>query len=232
MASFTVLILTAAPAGQTAESGGAFVKIDGRESVVRAIELFLNRDNVKQIYVAFLPEVAEEAKKRHGAHLSFSGVKVLSGGPRWMDQIAAAKDKIAAESTHVIVHDGARPAVPYTDIDALMEAAETMKKPAIVLTTPVRTTLVEVDEGGAALAYHLPTQYVQLLTPQLYTRDRFVKMASTNAEVHPSEVSLLKGSPLNVRLGGPGDATVVKAMINMLPKPKIKAASPFEEAQW
>jgi 2-C-methyl-D-erythritol 4-phosphate cytidylyltransferase len=232
MATYTVLVLTAAPPGQTAESGGAFVKIDGRESVIRAIELFLNRDNVKQIYVAFLPEVAEEAKKRHGAHLSFSGVKVLSGGPRWMDQIAAAKDKIAAESTHVIVHDGARPAVPYTDIDAMMEATETVKKPAIALITPLRTALVEVDEGGTPVSYHLPTQYVQLLTPQLFTRARFEQMASSGTEVHPSELALLKGSPLNVRLGGPGDATVVKSMINMLPKPKIKAASPFEEAQW
>ncbi len=231
-ATFTVLILTAAPPGQSAESGGAFVKIDGRESVVRAIELFLNRDNVKQIYVAFEQEVAEEAKKRHGAHLSFSGVKVIVGGPRWIDQIAAAKEKIAAESTHVIVHDAARPAVPYTDIDAVLEAAESMKKPALAITTPARTTLLEVDDGGAPLTYHLPTNFVQLLTPQLYTRQRFIEMATKVAQVHPSELAILKGSPLNVRLGGPGDATLVKAMINMLPKPKLKAASPFEEAQW
>src|SRR5690242_1749631 len=139
-ATFSVIVLTAAPPGQAGESGGAFVKIDGRESVVRAIELFLNRDNVKQIHVAFVPESAEEAKKRHGAHLSFSGVKVITGGPRWMDQIAAAKEKIAPEVSHVIVHDAARPAVPYTDIDAIMEAAETMKKPALFLTTPARST--------------------------------------------------------------------------------------------
>src|ERR1043165_9529976 len=113
---FSVLILTAAPKGQAGESGGAFVKIDSREALTRSIELFLNRDNVKQIHVVFLPEAAEDAKRRHGAHFSFSGVKVVSGGPRWIDQIAAAKDLIKPEVAHVIVHDGARPAVPYTDI--------------------------------------------------------------------------------------------------------------------
>jgi len=34
-------------------------------------------------------------------------------------------------------------------------------------------------------------------------------------------------------LGGPGDAGIAKAMLAMLPKPKMKAMSnPFEEAQW
>ena len=52
-ATFSVLVLTAAPPGQTSESGGAFVKIDGREALLRSVELFLNRDVVKQIHVAF-----------------------------------------------------------------------------------------------------------------------------------------------------------------------------------
>ena len=48
-ATFSVVIVTAAPAGQAAEAGGAFVKIDGREALLNSVELFLNRDNVKQI---------------------------------------------------------------------------------------------------------------------------------------------------------------------------------------
>ena len=52
-------------------------------------------------------------------------------------------------------------------------------------------------------------------------------------ETHPSRVTLVKGSPLNVRVGGPGDAGHVREMLNLLPKPKAKGSSnPFEEAQW
>lgn len=231
-ATFSVLILTAAPPGQAVEAGGAFVKIDGRESLVRAIELFLNRDPVKQIQIVFLPEDAEEAKKRHGAHLSFSGVKVLTGGPKWMDQVAAAKEKITADVSHVILHDAARPAVPYTDINALFDAAEHSKQQSVVLTSPVRSPLIEVDPSGHAISYHLAQSFVHLLMPQAFTRGRFIQMATSQTEVPPYEVEMLKGSPLNIRLGGPGDATLARAMINMLPKPKIKASSPFEEAQW
>jgi 2-C-methyl-D-erythritol 4-phosphate cytidylyltransferase len=231
-ATFSVLIVTAAPPGQLAEAGGAFVKIDGRESLLRCIELFLNRDAVKQIQVAFLPDYADEAKRKHGAHLSFSGVKAISGGPRWMQQIAAAKDSISADVSHVILHDAARPAVPYTDIDALFESVERTDKSAVMLSSPVRSPLIELDPAGHAIGYHSAQSFAQLLTPQVFKRERFIQMAESKTEVPPYEVELLKGSPLNVRIGGSGDASLVRAMIQMLPKPKVKAASPFEEAQW
>jgi 2-C-methyl-D-erythritol 4-phosphate cytidylyltransferase len=231
MSVFSVVILTAAPPGQSAEGDGAFVKMDGREILYKSVELFLNRDNVKQIQVVFAADTLDEAKRKFGPHFGFSGVKVVGGGPKWVDQIHAVAEKISAEATHVIVHDAARPAVPYTDLEAIMEAAESA--PIIGLATPLRATLVEVDEGGNPLAYHSPSGFMQLATPQVFSRERFIKFASSKAEPHPSEIKLLKGLPLNVRVGGGGDVSLAKAMINMLPKPKIKATnSPFEEAQW
>ncbi len=229
--TFSVLVLTAAPPGQASEAGGAYVKIDGREALLRSVELFLNRDNVKQIQLCFLPDMAEEGRRKYGRISGFSGVKVISGGPRWSDQIAAGVEKLSDECTHVIVHDAARPAVAYTDIDALMEEAG--KHPAVTLVAPSRNTLVEVDEGGNAMAFHLPAQYLQVLAPQVYTIEKFKQMAKSKQELHASQMTLLKGSPLNVRIGGPGDAALLKTMLAMIPKPKTRAASsPFEEAQW
>jgi 2-C-methyl-D-erythritol 4-phosphate cytidylyltransferase len=228
---FSVVILTAAPPGQAAEAGGAFVKIDGREILYRSVELFLNRENVKQIQVVFAQDTLDEAKQKYGPHFGFSGVKVVGGGPKWVDQIHAVAEKISAEATHVIVHDAARPAVPYTDLEAIMDAAGSA--PIIGLASPLRATLVEVDEGGNPLAYHSPSGFMQLSTPQVFSRERFIKFASSKKEPHPSEIKLLTGSALNVRVGSGGDVSLAKAMISMLPKPKIKAPnSPFEEAQW
>ena len=124
MAIFSVLVLTAAPPGLSSEAGGAFVKIDGREALLRSVELFLNRENVKQIQLAILPDGMEEAKSKYGAHLGFSGGRLVAGGPRWMDQIAASAPTIHADATHVLVHDAARPAVPFSDIDLIMSSAE------------------------------------------------------------------------------------------------------------
>jgi 2-C-methyl-D-erythritol 4-phosphate cytidylyltransferase len=231
MAVFSVIVLTAAPAGMGAETGGIYVRLDNREVLLRSVELFLNRDEVKQVQVVFMQEAMEEAKRKFAAHLSFTGVKTLTGGPRWGDQIAAAKDKISADATHVVVHDACRCLVPYTDVDALFEAAE--KHPAVVLASPVRTPLIEVDEGGVAVAQRKATEFMQLLTPQVFKKDVFMELAASKQELHASRLSIVKGSPLNVRIGGGGDASMGKAFLNLLPKAKAKGPlTPFDEAQW
>src|SRR5688500_5854535 len=101
-AVFSVVVLTAAPPTQAAEAGGVYVKIDGREALLRSVELFLNRDNVKQIQLVVDPEDLDEAKRKYGGHLGFSGVKLVTGGPRWTDQITAAGKTISPDCTHVI----------------------------------------------------------------------------------------------------------------------------------
>ncbi len=229
--SFSVLLLTAAPPGMGSESGGAFMKIDGREALLRSAELFLNRENIAQIQVIVSPDGFDEAKRKYGGHFGFTGVKLVSGGPGWMKQIAAGAKSVSAEVSHVIVHDAARPAVSYADIDALLDTAE--KHAAVSLTAPLRSSLVELDEGGGAVAFQPANRYAQLVTPQAYSRDRLMKLAETESEVHASEVHLLKGSALNLRASGASDAGLLKSMIAMLPKPKVKPpSSPFEEAQW
>lgn len=231
MAIFSVLLVTAPPPGLAGEAGGASVKIEGREALLRSVELFLNRDNIKQVQVVFLPGDLEEAKRKHGGHFGFSGVKVVTGGPRWIDQWIAGAAKVEAQATHVLVHDAARPAVAYSDIDAIMEAAE--QHPAVSLAAPCRSTLVELDEGGGPMAFHSPARYMQMLTPQVFSKAKFLEIAASKQDPHASQFKLLKGSPLNVRVSGPGDASLVRSLIGLLPKPKAKPlSSPFEEAQW
>jgi 2-C-methyl-D-erythritol 4-phosphate cytidylyltransferase len=228
---FSVLVLTAGPPGQTHESAGAYVKIDGREALIRSVELFLNRDNIKQIQLVVANESAEEVKRKFGGNLGFMGVKLLTAGARWIEQIAAAVPKIAPEATHVLVHDAARPVVPYSDIDAILDAAG--QSPAVALTAAVRASLIELDEGQNAVVFHNPTAFLQMLTPQVFSKAKFMEMAAAQKELHPSQWKLIKGSSLNVRVGTSADASMAKSMLNMLPKPKLKApSSPFEEAQW
>ncbi|MGA2232408.1 MAG: 2-C-methyl-D-erythritol 4-phosphate cytidylyltransferase, partial [Tepidisphaeraceae bacterium] len=222
--------LTAAPVGQTAATGGAMMKLDGRDVLLRSGELLLNRENLKQINVVIAPEAEEEVKRKLGGALGFMGVKLTVGGRKWSEQIAAALAKINPESTHVLVHDAARPLVPQGDVDAILEAAA--KAAAVALTAPLRASLVELDEGGGALAVRAPGEFAQLLTPHVYSRQRFSELAA-GRDIHPTEFTLVKGSSLNIRLAGAGDGGLAKAMLNLMPKPKSKAPSnPFEEAQW
>ncbi|MDB5295873.1 MAG: 2-C-methyl-D-erythritol 4-phosphate cytidylyltransferase, partial [Phycisphaerales bacterium] len=122
-AVFSVLVVSAPPPGLGGEAGGYQVKVDGRENLLRSVELFLNRPDVGQVRVAMDEAGAEDARRRFGNHLSFSGVKVVWSTGRRADQLAAGVDGLAADATHVVVHDAARPCVPYPDVDALLAAA-------------------------------------------------------------------------------------------------------------
>jgi 2-C-methyl-D-erythritol 4-phosphate cytidylyltransferase len=173
----------------------------------------------------------EEAKRKYGPHLSFSGVKLASGGPRWPDQVKAAAEQISADATHVIIHDAARPIVAYSDIDALLDEAE--REDAVVLTSPVRSELIQIDDAGHPLHHWRADEFVQLLTPQAFSKARFSAMVDRGEGVPPVQAKLLKGSPLNIRIRGAGDASLAKCLLGLLPKPKMKPpSSPFEEAQW
>ena len=221
MANFSVIVLTAAPPGLASEAGGHLVKIDQREILLRCVEMFLNRENIKQVQVVFALDAMEEAKRKFYAHLSFTGVRMLSGGVTWIEQIVAAKEKISPDATHVMIHDAARPLVPWADLDAVLEAAE--KHPAVVLGAPLRSGLIEVDPGDAPVATHPPTGFYSLLTPQVFARAKFEEMCVKKAELHASQLHMVKGSPLNIRIG-PGDGSLAKAILNVLPKAKAKPA--------
>jgi len=57
-----------------------FVDIGGRAAFLRSIELFSNREDVKQILLAIPQEDEEIVEIRYGANLSLFNVKVLIGG--------------------------------------------------------------------------------------------------------------------------------------------------------
>ena len=92
---------------------------------------------------------------------------------------------------------------------------------------------IQIDEHGNPLHHWRADEFVHLLTPQLYSRDLFLSSAAKGEPLPLSYAKLLKGSPLNQRIRGAGDASLAKSMMNHLPKPKSKPLSnPFEEAQW
>ena len=225
MSDVAVVILTAPP--ESTEPAGAMVKVDGRESVLRCMELFTNREGVVQTMVVIDRSQAEDVKRKIGSHLMFMGIKLVSSGATWSEQLADAQKALKPEARHVLVHDGARPAVSYIDLDSLFDIAG--KHPAVSLATPIKGTLVNASVVPG-IGKPADVKIAKLLSPMIFTREGFDALVSSKKL--PDPIHLIEGSGLNVRCGT-ADAVVVKAMIGLLPKPKTKAASsPFEEAEW
>ncbi len=78
--------------------------------LVRTVEAFSRRSEVRQIIVAGPPGDSFEAfTDRFGPVLGFHGVLVVPGGEqdRW-ETVSLALAQVSPEATHVAVHDAAR----------------------------------------------------------------------------------------------------------------------------
>lgn len=231
MPKFGVIVHTAAPDASSSPQG-AFVKVDGRECVLRSVELFVNQPDVSGIVVAFSPADADAAKQKFGSHLMIMGFKAATGGPALRDQLKAAAEKLPADVTHIIIHDAARVAVSAIDVEKLLAAA--VDHDAVVLVAPISAgTMVRLDESDTLSDPTPSRSWRQLATPQVYARKTFDELVAKGMDAVLSRVTPIESSPLNLRVDTAGDASLAKALIGLLPKPKAKVSSnPFDEAQW
>jgi len=131
----------------------------------------------------------------------------------------------------VILHDAARPAVAFGDIDAIIEEAE--KHPAVVLAAQLRGELAELGGDGLPMAIRPAVSFLQLLTPWVMKRGVLAAAIKNQALPTGADLTILRAAPQNIRVGSAGDAGLAKTMLAMLPKRKMRASeNPFEEAQW
>lgn len=134
-------------AGESRRFGGDKLGQDlgGRALLLRTVELFTRRDEVRAIVVAAPPDRFDEFRQRHGAQLSFHGVRIVEGGriERW-ETVRNALTAVPEECSHIAVHDAARPAASDDLLSRLFEAAKVHD--AVIPGLPVRNTLKRVSE--------------------------------------------------------------------------------------
>jgi 2-C-methyl-D-erythritol 4-phosphate cytidylyltransferase len=117
--------------------------VGGRALVMRTVELFTKREEVRAIVVAGPPDNFDEFKAKYGPPLGFHGATLVPGGrtARW-ESVKLALEAIPAECTHVAVHDAARPAVGEKLLNRLFEAAR--KLPAVVPAVRITSTIKRI----------------------------------------------------------------------------------------
>ena len=232
MPKLAVFLMTAdPPSAPEPGPAGAFLKVDGRECLLRAAEVFVNREEVVQTLTCFEPEADEEGRRRFGNHLMFTGVKLGEPVEGWYGQVASMAKKIEAEATHVLIHDAARPAVAFDDLDSLFEATDKAPDKVHASALPAVTDGVTVDAKGRPMG-HTGGPVRPLIWPRVYPVAMLEALAG-GKEPTAKELVLVDSRPTNVRCGGPAGAKFVAAMIKQLPQRKKDGPlNPFEEAQW
>jgi 2-C-methyl-D-erythritol 4-phosphate cytidylyltransferase len=218
-----------------------YADLDGRAVWLRAVEPFVNRDDVTQVIVAIAADDREMFERRYRPSVAFLNITVIEGGAERHDTIARALDAVSPECQFVAVHDAARPCLPTEVVDAVFAAAR--ETGAAVPGIAVADTLKRVDPKTRHIVETVPrANLVAMQTPQAFRRKLLEQAYANRSEVagitddaqlvealgHP--IRIVDGSPFNLKITTAGDLIVAAALLQAMPRPKREGpAHPFAE---
>jgi 2-C-methyl-D-erythritol 4-phosphate cytidylyltransferase len=221
-----------------------FTDVGGRAVFIRSIELFSNRDDVKQILLGIPPEDEEIVTIKWGPNLKFFNVKVFFGGKERFDTIIEGLKLVKEDIELVAVHDACRCCATDELIgNVLAKAAETG---AAIPAAPVTATLKQVKDGVIIKTVERAGLY-EAQTPQVFevallrkayeNLGKVDKAAVTDdaylIEALGHKVAIVESDASNIKITRPNDVPIAEAIIKARPKPKPEGPiGPFMEAQW
>jgi len=234
-------------AGKGERFGGGekktLAKLDGRPVFLRTIELFLNREDVCQVILAVGMEDIAAIKSSYGANLGFMGVKLVEGGTRRCDSVAAALKQLSEQAAYVAVHDAVRPCASHEEINAVF--AEAVKSGAAILATPITGTIKRVGESQVIESTESREGLYEAQTPQVFRRDIILSMYADPSKLSDDvtddaqlaeraghAVVVVASSPLNLKITTKADLALAGAILKSRPAKAVPKLGAFEEAKW
>ncbi len=244
MPTFAVII-TAAGRGQRfgGERNKVFAKLQERPLFIRAIELFVNRDDVCQTILVVAASDADHVREQYGPNLGFMGVVLATGGENRWQSVANALELVGEDADFVAVHDAARICTTPEMIDRVFAGAASSG--AAVLAAPLSGTIKRVSAGGTVEQTVSRERLYEAQTPQAFKKDLLIQAYLTveestaptdDADVVAAaghDVTVVDSDVSNLKITFPGDLALAGAILKSRPKPKkARPRGPFEEAQW
>jgi 2-C-methyl-D-erythritol 4-phosphate cytidylyltransferase len=216
-----------------------FAPLDGRPVWMHAADRFANRKDVVQSLLVIAPEDREHFTEKFGGNAALLGIEVIDGGKERYDSVAKALERIKPEVDFVAVHDAARPCIVDEWIDAVFAAA--VKSGAAILAAPVTGTLKRAGTDQTIAETVARENLWEAQTPQVFRRqlltDAYARRGGQPAtddaqlvERLGHKVTIVPGSPMNLKITTKEDVRIAAALLKILPRPKLAGpAHPFAD---
>jgi 2-C-methyl-D-erythritol 4-phosphate cytidylyltransferase len=235
-------------AGASSRFGGKrnkpFVDVGGRAVFLRSVEIFAERDDVKQILLGICPDDEEIVKVKWGANLSFFNVKTFFGGQERFKTVEKGLELIKDDVDIIAVHDAVRCCLIEKWVDECF--AQAAKSGAAILACPVSATIKDAKDNTIIKTVDR-TDLWEAQTPQVFKKDLLIKAyenlknldkekISDDAQLLEAlghEVSIVETDTSNIKITRKSDLAIAEAIIKSRPKPKKEGyIGPYAEAQW
>jgi 2-C-methyl-D-erythritol 4-phosphate cytidylyltransferase len=216
-----------------------FAPLAGRAVWLHSAEKFLHRGDVKQVIVVVSSEDREQFDFKFSSNVAILGIDVVSGGAERADSIQNALERVNPEIEYIAVHDAARPCIADEWITKVFEAAQ--KSGAAILGMPVGSTLKRVGSEHKIVETVSREGLWEAQTPQVFRRklliDAYARRQGFNAtddaqlvERTGHSVTIVTGSPVNLKITTQEDLRLAEQALKALPKPRFQGpAHPFAD---
>ena len=246
MSKFAVLVVAAGSGQRFGDRENKILAVlDGQPLFLRALQLFVNREDVCQTLLIVSPDDMPAMKEKFGANLGFMGVQLVTGGAERADSVAAGLAAVSIDAEFVAIHDAVRVCVAQDWIDTVFAAAQ--KSGAAIPVVPVTATLKRVHPDKTLGDTVSRDGLYQAQTPQAFKktllRAAYENLATlraagpvtddaqlVTAAGHP--VAAVEGDPRNIKITTKADLALAGAILKALPQKPANRRGAFEEAQW
>jgi 2-C-methyl-D-erythritol 4-phosphate cytidylyltransferase len=176
---------------------------------------------------------------KFASNAALLGIQVIDGGAQRHDSVANALARVKPEADFVCVHDAARPCLANEWIDKVFDAAE--KTGAAIFAIPVSGTLKRLGPDHVIQETVSRAGLWEAQTPQVFRRELLLEayakrdgLAATDdaqlVERLGHAVTVVPGSPVNLKITTREDLRLAEHAIKALPKPKLQGpAHPFSD---
>ncbi len=241
MAKFAVILPAAGASSRFRDKNykKPFAPLANKAVWLHSAEKFVNRSDVKQMIVVISPDDREYFQFKFAANTAILGIDVVDGGSERAESVANGLAHVKSDIDFVCIHDAARPCIANEWIDKIFEAGE--KSGAAIFAVPVSSTLKRVGSDHKVVETISREGVWAAQTPQVFGRqlllDAHAKRgslaATDDAQLveqlgHP--VTVIPGSPVNMKIATREDLRLAEQALRALPKPKITGTgNPFAD---
>lgn len=241
MATFAVILPAAGQSSRFHDKNykKPFAPLAGKPVWLHSAERFVARNDVKQTIVVISPEDREQFQFKFGANTAILGIDVVDGGNERAASVAKALARVKSDIDFVCIHDAARPCLADEWISTIFAAAE--KSDAAIFAIPVAGTLKRVGANHQIEETVSRTGLWEAQTPQVFRRQLLLEAHAKRGDFSATDdaqlverighaVTVVPGSPVNLKIATREDLRLAEQALKALPKPKLSGAGhPFAD---
>ena len=213
-----------------------FAPLANRAVWLHSAEKFLHRDDVKQLILVISPEDREYFDFQFSSNVAILGIDVVEGGQERFDSVERALAHVKPDCDYVCIHDAARPCLADEWITRVFEQAQ--RGGAAMLALPIAGTIKRVKSGTVEETISRANLW-EAQTPQVFRRDLLLKAYASRGDFRATDdcqlverlghpVTVVQGSPINLKITTQEDLRLAEQALKALPKPKFAGpAHPF-----